>query len=172
MKLIKAFLLLVTVIILAGCGKDPCKEIVCQNGGDCLEGDCECPPEFEGKLCEYVAIGEYLGTYSIKYEGCFQASPDQKITVAEVVEERETVMLGGLGDYACPGGELAVRAKVGLNSLTLPSQTVCQDGNFAGYTFTGQGIRQGDTLNLSFSVVYEADGVARQDNCTATLVKE
>lgn len=172
MNILKALLLVGVLTVFAACGKDACKEIVCQNGGECMDGDCACPPEFEGNLCEYVAIGDYLGTYSILYNGCFQASPDHKVTVAEVAGARETIMLGGLGDYACPGGELEVQATVGINSLTITSQTICQNGNFKGYTFTGQGTRQGDTLNLSFLVTYEADGVPLQDNCTATMIKE
>lgn len=172
MKILKALSLTAVLLLFAACGGDPCKDVSCQNGGDCLEGTCECPPEYEGNLCQYIAVGEYLGTYSIQYEGCFQASPDHRVTIAEVPELGETVALGGLGDYACPGGQLEVEAKLGLNTLSIPTQTVCQEEAFAGYTFMGQGTRKGDTLSLSFSVTYESDGVPRQDNCTATLVKE
>ncbi len=172
MKLLKTISLILFVILTASCGKDPCKEVICQNAGSCIEGVCECPPEFEGEFCQYVNVGEYLGTYQVSYEGCFQASPEHSVAVAEVFEEKETISLTGLGDYACPGGELAVEGKVGLNSILLPAQTLCADGNFAGYTYMGQGSRKGDSLLLTFSVSYEADGVARQDNCTATMVKE
>ena len=168
----KAIFLALSLILFASCGKDACNEIECENGGTCMEGTCECPPEYVGNLCQYIDVGDYLGTYQMTYEGCFQASPDHKVTVAESVDEWDTVILGGLGDYACPGGKLEISAKVGLNSISIPTQTICAEGNFDGYTYMGEGTRQGDTLNLSFSVTYDADGVARQDNCTATMVKE
>ena len=67
---------------------------------------------------------------------------------------------------------MSVYASVSQGGLTITEQTVCQDATFNGYTFTGQGVKMGDTLQLSFQVQYEADGASRTDNCTATLIKE
>ena len=31
---------------------DPCADVVCQNGGTCASGVCECPVGYNGDLCE------------------------------------------------------------------------------------------------------------------------
>ena len=31
---------------------DPCAEVTCQNGGECVEGECECPSPYTGEYCE------------------------------------------------------------------------------------------------------------------------
>lgn len=38
-------------ILLIGC-QNPCKNSVCFNDAACVEGDCQCPPGFEGDQCE------------------------------------------------------------------------------------------------------------------------
>ncbi len=41
------------ILLLApSCSKDACDGVVCQNGGNCVEGNCECPPGFSGASCE------------------------------------------------------------------------------------------------------------------------
>ena len=39
-------------VVLLGCNNDPCKDVDCQNGGDCINGRCFCPDGFSGELCE------------------------------------------------------------------------------------------------------------------------
>lgn len=41
---------------ISGCA-DPCKDQYCLNGGDCLDGDCECPTGYYGTHCEYSTSG-------------------------------------------------------------------------------------------------------------------
>jgi hypothetical protein len=31
---------------------DPCRHMICENGGTCTRGICVCPAEYEGKFCE------------------------------------------------------------------------------------------------------------------------
>ncbi len=47
--LLPAFILL----LFLSCEKsDPCDGVQCQNGGVCVSGNCDCPPGYEGKLCQ------------------------------------------------------------------------------------------------------------------------
>ena len=41
----------VVTLGLASCSTDACKDVVCENGGTCVEGDCECPEGFGGADC-------------------------------------------------------------------------------------------------------------------------
>ncbi len=165
-------LLLLTSIYFIGCKADPCKDIECQNGGTCVEGICECPEDFEGISCEYASITAFLGTYDASYTGCFAVGPDHQVAIAEGAGAVPTIHLIGLGDYECPGSnEVRVEAVVAQGGLEIPVQTICTDISFSGYTFSGQGAKQGDTLTVTFQVSYEVDGATRTDNCTATLIK-
>lgn len=55
MKLLKTSLLLLAVLCLVlstqSC-KDECDDVLCQNGGTCNEGNCDCPDGFSGPNCE------------------------------------------------------------------------------------------------------------------------
>lgn len=42
-----------SLLLLTGCNPDPCAEVECQNGGVCVEGDCDCPEGFFGPECEF-----------------------------------------------------------------------------------------------------------------------
>ncbi len=59
MKLLKIakinlILIVCTLAYIQSCKKCPCDAIVCLNGGDCVDGDCKCPPGFTGDRCEIV----------------------------------------------------------------------------------------------------------------------
>ena len=51
-------LLTFSVLVTSGCSdessEDPCNAIICENGGSCLEGLCDCGEGFEGDFCENV----------------------------------------------------------------------------------------------------------------------
>lgn len=53
----KSILVIVCTLLLMmlglSCGEDLCEDLLCQNGGDCLEGICDCPDGFVGELCEF-----------------------------------------------------------------------------------------------------------------------
>ena len=160
--------------ILISCNTDPCEGKVCENGGRCLEGICECPDGFIGDDCETVDVSSLIGNYDGRYEGCFQTGPDHIIQLDQSPVGGFAIEFINLGDYACPSssdGRLRVQASLSGNDIQMPEQTVCADGNFAGYLFQGSGTVFSDSIRFTFSVVYDADGNARTDNCTAILIK-
>lgn len=166
-------LLLSCLMLNSACKKDPCKDVLCQNGGACVEGDCECPPDFEGKNCEYLSVAAYLGTYTTSYSGCFTASPMHTVSVSAISNEPEMMIFSGLGDYACPGAaQLLVRVRRTAAGFSIPEQNTCAGAGFSGYTWSGQGVRQLDTLRLQFTVTYPDNGTVRQDICSAKMVRE
>lgn len=53
----KNTLLILTLVLfsLLSCQKDPqeklCEDIICLHGGDCVNGECDCPPQYTGPSC-------------------------------------------------------------------------------------------------------------------------
>jgi hypothetical protein len=58
-------LLLCIIALMASCIKEKCKDVVCANGGVCVEDVCACPTGYEGEYCE--------NTWGQKFEGTWQA---------------------------------------------------------------------------------------------------
>lgn len=44
--------------------KDKCKEVVCSNGGACVDGACECALGYEGANCETNSVAKFTGVYN------------------------------------------------------------------------------------------------------------
>ena len=154
----------------SGCkSDDPCDSIACLNGGTCIEGECICQGGFEGETCETNTLQGFLGTYSVKYMGCFTTTENHEILVDRVDDRIDQILLFELGDYACPEGELVVTGGIENSSLVIAEQTI--DCGPIEYTFDGSGTLTGDTLTIDFTVTYDADGIMREDNCTAVLDK-
>jgi hypothetical protein len=165
-----SFLLGISLLIGA-CGQEPCAEVECLNGGTCLEGTCDCPEGFTGPSCESFESSEFLGSYTASYGDCFDVSDDHRVDV-DLNPNNDTtsqLLLYNLGDYACPNGELAVAASVNLNQIVIPDQTI--DCGGIEYTFSGSGELQGNRLIITFTNRYDAGGIMRDDQCTATLEK-
>lgn len=52
MKKLYPFLFLFSILLFTDCGKDePCKDIICMNGGVCASGICDCPDNYEDDDC-------------------------------------------------------------------------------------------------------------------------
>ncbi|MFK7972794.1 MAG: hypothetical protein AB8F95_20660 [Bacteroidia bacterium] len=165
---------LIGMCICIGCNVDPCEEIVCENGGTCTEGICECPEGFLGDKCERIDVTRLIGNYDGRYEGCFQTNDEHIVQLDETAEPGFAISIINLGDYACPSntdGRVRVLATLNGSSIQIPEQLVCDQTNFAGYTFSGSGTVFTDSVRLSFSVSYRADGINRTDDCTAILIK-
>lgn len=155
-----------------GCKQDPCEGLECLNG-TCNEGlgVCNCLDGYEGTDCSVESRLKFLGTFGVTYEGCFTTSPNHTIGIEQISGDLTRVYVYDLGDYECPGGDgrIKLEAQIDTTQLVIPEQTI--DCGQIAYTFSGQGSMQSGVLTLGFKVNYDADGIAREDNCTARLEK-
>lgn len=162
------------MLFMGSCENDPCEGIVCENGGICQEGVCDCTTGFVGDDCGSIDVSRFIGTYAGRYEGCFQVSPSHEVLIGEGTTEGTDLEIINLGDFACPGAadnRSRVSASLSGTNLTIPSQTHCATTTFEGYTFSGSGTVFLDSIRIDFSVVYDKSGASQTDNCTAILIK-
>ncbi|MCY7410081.1 MAG: calcium-binding EGF-like domain-containing protein, partial [Chitinophagales bacterium] len=66
-SLIKFLSALNLMLLFSACG-NPCKEVICNNGGACVDGVCNCPPGYSGEDCSQLTRDLYLGTYNVSEE--------------------------------------------------------------------------------------------------------
>lgn len=50
-------------VFYTSCTKDACKDVVCKNGGTCVNGTCSCPFAFTGTNCETEVRSTFYNTY-------------------------------------------------------------------------------------------------------------
>jgi hypothetical protein len=62
------YFLLTTIFLLSCTSNDPCKDIDCGQSaviptGECIEGVCECLPNYEGDYCAFEYAFKFVGNY-------------------------------------------------------------------------------------------------------------
>ena len=170
MTTIQSTVWILTLLLLSSCAKDLCEGISCENGGTCVEGDCQCPEGFQGNFCEFFDLQRYFGTYDISYEGCFTTSENHSVSLENIQGESNKFRILNLGDYECPSGTISLVASVTGNAITIETQEI--DCGAIRYTFEGTGtFTAGSTITLEFTVTYDAGGFNQVDNCIATLAQ-
>ena len=163
----KIGLVLSLLLCLSSCKKDPCKDITCQNGGTCNDtGLCECAAGYEGTMCEVAIAKRFVGNYHAMYD-CVSADNTVAIEMQPGTNPL-ALTVRNLGDYLCPDGDYLIMAAISHDTLFLQNQPVCiTTSTPSGYTFSGFAKLKGDSLKMTYTVVYSGN----TDNCHATLVK-
>lgn len=78
------FLAIGGMVLSSSCEQDPCTTLLCQNGGSCSDGLCQCPTGYEGAQCEIKTVSRFVG----KYKGTTRCTHDNVLfpIVADSVE--------------------------------------------------------------------------------------
>lgn len=120
-RLLQVFYFLALVICIMGmtaCSEESCTAIVCENGGVCEDGDCQCPEGFIGQSCE-VAIDPCLNQ-DCGNGVCEQTNTGETRCLCEEGYEGESCNIVWsskfLGDWvaaeSCNGGQLTFAAPI------------------------------------------------------------
>ncbi len=100
-KLIIPFL---SMLLLFSCSKDEpidlCAGVICRNGGNCINGDCDCPEGFSGPDCSTIDVPRKVTIKSIKVVDYPSVKPDgtswddigEHDPVVKIYSENETLL--------------------------------------------------------------------------------
>lgn len=54
---------LTATLLFSSCAQDPCVDLLCENGGQCNDGYCECLEGYEGAECEIKTASRFVGHF-------------------------------------------------------------------------------------------------------------
>ena len=146
--MLTAFLTIIvfsSIVYIAACQKDKCKNVVCLNLGVCDGGNCICLTGYEGKRCEILSRDKIVATYN----------------GGDVCDINDTNYFHHypLMFLAVPAAPLELTLKNFLNNPD--DSAICTmrstdsfyfQGTNNGTTFDGVGTFRRDTLRLSYRV--------------------
>lgn len=126
-------------VLYTSCSKDECKDVVCQNGGTCSEGNCTCPTGYEGTNCETKSRDKFVGTYT-GTEICSAGTDAYTITLAANSDAIKLTYTNLYNDNLT-----AVCTMAATDSFTFA-------GAQGAATFSGSGRLSGNILTVRYTV--------------------
>jgi len=168
-NLFKSFALaMLAAATFSSCEQDPCKDVVCGDQGQCVEGSCVCNAGYEqdaAGLCNTEQRAKFLGSYVVDDNCSSSGVTTYNTTIvtstAGVTEVRLTNFWGEFTN--------AVVATVSGSTITIARQEPSGDGFFV----EGSGTISGNTITWTYTITDERDAAnIVTDNCVdATWTK-
>jgi len=158
LRIIGLAMALFGALTLQSCKKDPCKNVTCQNGGTCQDGNCRCSLPWEGSKCEVDARDKFVGSWRGTAQCQGGGGPEEdvlSITKSSTTPDR-IIIEGGIDGQLTSSSEFRI-----------PSQTVNVDG--IGVTISGRGNLNGNQLTLTLTYTVQGGGTF---TCTGIYNKQ
>ena len=156
LRIIGLAMVLFGALTLQSCKKDPCKNVTCQNGGTCQDGNCRCSLPWEGSKCEVDARDKFVGFWRGPAQCQGGGGPEEDFLSITKSTTPDRIIIGGGID-----GQLT-----SSSAFNIPAQQVNVDG--IGVTISGRGNLNGNQLTLTLT--YTVQGAAT--TCTGTYNKQ
>lgn len=152
-----------SAVTYTACTKDECEDVVCNNGGTCVSGNCSCPSGYEGNQCETRSNTKFAGNYDAE-ETC---SPDNyQVTIAASASDPTKVTISNLGSYGCSvGGDIVYNGSVDQATITVAD-------NKCGYQINATGTYNNGVITMTYTAIYNDGSGTQTDNCSVTLTKQ
>ena len=132
-------------VTYTSCNPDACKDVVCQNGGTCSDGNCTCATGYEGTNCETKATAKFVKQWS---------ASDKEATTTTTIPTYVSAIVTGAGVTDIKISNFSglftndVVATVSGNTITVSSQQPDNDGY---YVTTGTGTYDATTKKISWT---------------------
>jgi hypothetical protein len=144
---------------VSSCKKDPCKNVTCQNGGTCQDGNCKCNLPWEGSRCEVDAREKFVGAWQ-GTENC-----DGTRTYTTTINRSQTSQVR-ITIYE-PFFQITYYADLtSSTTFTIPQQTYTVQGLAIG--INGNGTLNGNTLIMNVTYSSGSDALT----CSYTLNRQ
>ncbi len=146
-----------TLYLVTSCNPDPCKDVICNNGGiatasaDNNDCTCACPAGYEGEFCDDFVRDKYVGNYN-GTETCDSGTYSIAITAAAGSGSDLELTIGNLYD----AGFFTIANVTANGDLEITNQA------FGTGTISGSGsINSSGVISITYTIV---TGVGT-DNC-------
>lgn len=153
-------LLFGSLLLVAGCKKDPCKDVECLNGASCTDGSCVCTSGYEGSNCGTESRAKFLSVYNVT-ESCPTGNFSYQSTISTSSAATNRVIISNFGGWG-----VSVYANVSGSSMNVPNQQVDVQGTAA--TFSGNGQLNGNILTITYTI----SSGSSSETCTQTASKQ
>ena len=115
-----------SAVTYTSCNKDECKDVVCQNGGTCNDGDCACATGYEGTTCGTEVREKVIKTWTSKD---VDVSDNEAVpTYSAIISKGTTVTDVLISRFSNGFFDRDVKGTITGNTITIPSQTPDNDG--------------------------------------------
>lgn len=125
-----------TTVTYTACNPDECKDVVCNNGGSCVDGNCACTTGYEGTKCETEVRKKFIKTWT----ATDKEGADNLPTYQSAIVAGATITEVKINNIADDFFVNDVVATISGNKITIASQIPDNDG----YKVAGEG-----TLNTT-----------------------
>ena len=164
-NLLKALSFAAVVGLFAtSCTPDPCKDVVCNNGGTCVDGSCVCATGYEGTNCDTEVRTKAIGTWTVADSCSNSGTASYTVTVVTstggISEVKITNFWGTFTNQ--------VVATVSGSTVTIARQQPDNDNFYV----EGTGTVSGNTITWSYTISDETVPTAIvSDVCSSTWTK-
>jgi hypothetical protein len=150
-----AFGLILTVsafgaTLYTSCNKDKCKDVVCQNGGTCSEGNCSCATGYEGTNCETKETAKFVKSWTAADKTATGASVPAYTAIIVAGTDVTGVKISHFSGNNSLGSSYFVNdviASVSGTTITIASQSPDNDK----YTVSGTGTYNSTDKTITWS---------------------
>lgn len=135
-------MILSAALIYSSCTKDPCKDVVCQNGGTCDDGSCNCATGYEGTDCSTEWRTKFAASYKTSgTDNTGGTYTDIPTTISNSSSGVTKIVINISGAFSFTA------TLTSSTTFTIDNQTV------SGFTYSGTGTLSGNNIALSLTEV-------------------
>lgn len=134
-----------STVTYVSCNPDACKDVVCSNGGACVDGNCNCTTGYEGTTCQTEVRAKFVKSWTASDKNVSD-SKDLPTYTSNVVAGT-TVSDVKISKFSDGLFIADVKATVTGTTITVPSQQPDNDG----YYVEGSGTYNSTDMTISWT---------------------
>lgn len=141
-----------TAITYTSCNKDECKDVVCNNGGTCVDGTCQCSTGYEGTNCQTESRTKFIKSWSAS-DQTGSSNLVYTVAIAAGAQINSVLISNAFSDdfFANP-----ITATVQGNTISIAEQR--PDGSSSNFKVSGSGSYENGKINWTYVITRISTG--------------